>query len=89
MPLCRVESIEVIGNKEYEYQKLRREKLVYIEGKPDCIDGKMICPKCNEPMESPMGIYNGFIDVDDNDMCIKTYSYECKNFHSMGWTEKV
>lgn len=89
MPLCKVESIEVVGNVLDEHEKLRREKLVYVRGKPENINSEMICPKCNENMESPMGLYNGFTDIDDDGICLRTYSWECKNFHHMGWTDLI
>lgn len=40
-------------------------------------------------MESPTGIYNGFNDIDDAGVCLKYYSWECENFHHIGWTEKA
>lgn len=44
MPLCKVESIKVIGNTIESHEKIRREKLVYLKVKPECINGQMICP---------------------------------------------
>ena len=89
MPLCKVESVEVIGNVVEEHERIRRERITYIKERPYSVNGQMTCPKCNEPMESPLGIYNGISDGDDEGRNYRTYSYECKNFHYSGWTDLV
>ena len=87
MPLTIAKEIKVIGNAEDDRLKEYYEKRVILREKVD--PRNPICPRCNEKMESPWGMWNGSVDCDDDDIGWKHWSFECKNFHNSSWSEEV
>ena len=90
MPLSIAESIKVIGNLCKDEEINRYKNIIYFKGKPKKVNGVMICPECDEVMESPYGMWNGSISCDgDSEKCERSYSWECNNYHNFSWNEEV
>lgn len=90
MTLNKCISIEVISNEIEKKEKIRRQRVKFINEIPLFVEGNAICIICNNIMDSPYGIYNGSWSSDgDEDKGYKSYSYECDNFHNYTWNEEM
>lgn len=88
MPLCKVESVKVIGNVLEEKENLRRSKVINMMQRPIEKNDEMYCVLCDTPMKSPFGMYNGSVNWngDEQDRTEQMWSYECEKFHNYTWT---